>query len=147
MSAMNHWTRIWYTSCTSFIPALCSRANCHSSPTDESRTPSASSESVRTHSVPLCPVHLILSVASTSNQSSSLSSPPVAPAGILYYDHLITFGDEVRQVWSRPKRAGAYWFFFSRYFAFFTNLAAMVSQNAKFGMSPQVRTVSCWSSR
>lgn len=56
---------------------------------------------------------------------------------ILYYDHLITFGDEVRQVWSRPKRAGAYWFFFSRYFAFFTNLAAMVSQNAKFGMSPQ----------
>ncbi|KAF8991233.1 hypothetical protein BDQ17DRAFT_1332993 [Cyathus striatus] len=37
---------------------------------------------------------------------------------ILYYDHTLTFGDEVNYVWNRRKRGSAYWFFVNRYVTF-----------------------------
>ncbi|TFK39561.1 hypothetical protein BDQ12DRAFT_743907 [Crucibulum laeve] len=41
---------------------------------------------------------------------------------ILFYDHLITLGDEITYVWRRPKGSSAYWFFFNRYLAFLGNV-------------------------
>ncbi|TFK41800.1 hypothetical protein BDQ12DRAFT_599616, partial [Crucibulum laeve] len=43
-------------------------------------------------------------------------------SAILYYDHLITLGNEINYLWRRPKGASAYWFFSNRYLAFFGNL-------------------------
>ncbi|KAF8890461.1 hypothetical protein BD779DRAFT_1799537, partial [Infundibulicybe gibba] len=40
----------------------------------------------------------------------------------LYYDHFITFGGEVKYLWSRPKRPSTYWFFLNRYFSFSMNI-------------------------
>jgi len=42
---------------------------------------------------------------------------------ILYYDHLITAGLEVRYLWGRPKSQSSYWFFLNRYFAFLANIS------------------------
>lgn len=56
---------------------------------------------------------------------------------ILYYDHFLTFGEELRVVWKRPKRPGAYWFFINRYFAFFANIAVTVCQHGKLGFTPK----------
>ena len=56
---------------------------------------------------------------------------------ILYYDHFLTFGEELLVVWKRPKRLGAYWFFANRYFAFFANIAVTVCQHGKLGFTPQ----------
>ncbi|RDB26178.1 hypothetical protein Hypma_006408 [Hypsizygus marmoreus] len=44
----------------------------------------------------------------------------------LFYDHLVTFGNEVDYLWRRPKTQSAYWFFFNRYFAFFGNIAVTI---------------------
>jgi hypothetical protein len=59
-------------------------------------------------------------------------------AAFLYYDHLITIGNEISYIWSRRKTASAYWFFLNRYFAFFGNLAVTVF--AWYPLSPEVRT-------
>ncbi|KAF8881203.1 hypothetical protein BD779DRAFT_1788338 [Infundibulicybe gibba] len=44
----------------------------------------------------------------------------------LYYDHIITSGNEIDYLWKRPKSASAYWFFLNRYFAFFGNISVTV---------------------
>ncbi|KAF8890466.1 hypothetical protein BD779DRAFT_1671400 [Infundibulicybe gibba] len=41
---------------------------------------------------------------------------------LLYYDHFITMGREVKYLWRRPKRPSTYWFFLHRYFSFFMNI-------------------------
>jgi len=46
----------------------------------------------------------------------------LAAITFLFYDHLITSGNEIDYLWRRPKSASAYWFFFNRYFAFFGNI-------------------------
>jgi len=45
---------------------------------------------------------------------------------ILYYDHLITFSDEVDYIWNRPKTPSAYWFFLNRYFGLFSRIAGTI---------------------
>lgn len=45
---------------------------------------------------------------------------------ILYYDHLVTFRDEVNLIWGRRKMSGAYCFFANRYLAFFGNIVVAV---------------------
>ncbi|KAF7343235.1 hypothetical protein MVEN_01754900 [Mycena venus] len=50
----------------------------------------------------------------------------LAPLTFLYWDHLLTFGDEVRYIWSKPKTASAYCFFLNRYLAAFGDLAVTV---------------------
>jgi len=40
----------------------------------------------------------------------------------LYYDHFLTFSDEVSYIWRRPKSASSYWFFANRYLAFTGNI-------------------------
>ncbi|KAL1742449.1 hypothetical protein HDZ31DRAFT_75513 [Schizophyllum fasciatum] len=42
---------------------------------------------------------------------------------ILFYDHAITFVDEISYVWRRPKTRGSYLFLFNRYFGFFGGVA------------------------
>jgi len=44
----------------------------------------------------------------------------------LFYDHLITLGNEVEYLWKRPKTPSSYWFFFNRYFAFFGNISVVI---------------------
>ncbi|KAJ6511677.1 hypothetical protein DFH09DRAFT_1197742 [Mycena vulgaris] len=50
----------------------------------------------------------------------------LAPLTFLYWDHLLTFGDEVRYIWNKPKTASAYCFFLNRYFAAFGDVAVTV---------------------
>ncbi|KAJ7720397.1 hypothetical protein B0H16DRAFT_1896843 [Mycena metata] len=50
----------------------------------------------------------------------------LAPLTFLYWDHLLTFGDEVRYIWNRPKTASAYCFFLNRYLAAFGGVAVTV---------------------
>ncbi|KAJ6550126.1 hypothetical protein B0H19DRAFT_1264988 [Mycena capillaripes] len=50
----------------------------------------------------------------------------LSPLTFLYYDHLLTFGDEVRYIWNKPKTASAYCFFFNRYLAAFGGVAVTV---------------------
>jgi Family of unknown function (DUF6533) len=44
------------------------------------------------------------------------------PTALLYYDHFLTFSDEVSYIWRRPKSASSYWFFANRYLAFTGNI-------------------------
>ncbi|KAI3615673.1 hypothetical protein WG66_011890 [Moniliophthora roreri] len=44
----------------------------------------------------------------------------------LYYDHILTFGDEVKHIWKRAKIQSSYWFFLNRYLAFFGNISVTV---------------------
>ncbi|KAF8980490.1 hypothetical protein BDQ17DRAFT_1263752, partial [Cyathus striatus] len=46
---------------------------------------------------------------------------------VLYYDHILTFDDEVNYIWNRPKRGSAYWFFANRYVTFFANLLVTIA--------------------
>ncbi|KAJ7773873.1 hypothetical protein B0H16DRAFT_1763383 [Mycena metata] len=41
---------------------------------------------------------------------------------ILYYDHLITLGPEIRLLWGRRRSLSAYWFYLNRYFGFFSSI-------------------------
>ncbi|KAG5730740.1 hypothetical protein E4T56_gene3480 [Termitomyces sp. T112] len=50
----------------------------------------------------------------------------IAALSILFYDYLITSGDEVEYVWRRLKTKSTYLFFLNRYFAFFSNIAESV---------------------
>ncbi|KAF8177084.1 hypothetical protein K438DRAFT_1978734 [Mycena galopus ATCC 62051] len=50
----------------------------------------------------------------------------LAPLTFLYYDHLLTFGDEVRYIWNKPKTPSAYCFFLNRYLAAFGDVAVTV---------------------
>ncbi|KAF8996251.1 hypothetical protein BDQ17DRAFT_1364662 [Cyathus striatus] len=43
---------------------------------------------------------------------------------MLYYDHLVTTGDEINYLWRRPKGASTFWFFLNRYFAFCGNFTS-----------------------
>ncbi|THU96205.1 hypothetical protein K435DRAFT_101806 [Dendrothele bispora CBS 962.96] len=45
---------------------------------------------------------------------------------ILYWDHILTFGDEVKYIWFRPKISSSYWFFLNRYIAFFGSIPLLV---------------------
>ncbi|KAF8997734.1 hypothetical protein BDQ17DRAFT_1283761 [Cyathus striatus] len=45
---------------------------------------------------------------------------------ILYYDHLITTGNEINFLWKRPKGPSTFWFFLNRYFSFFGNLVVII---------------------
>ncbi|KDQ60383.1 hypothetical protein JAAARDRAFT_32780 [Jaapia argillacea MUCL 33604] len=47
---------------------------------------------------------------------------------ILYYDHLLTFGQEVNQIW-REKTSRSFWFFLNRYLAFFGNIVVSTVGN------------------
>lgn len=50
----------------------------------------------------------------------------VLAVSFLFYDHLITSGNEIEYLWKRPKTQSTYWFFLARYFAFFGNIAVTV---------------------
>jgi len=58
-------------------------------------------------------------------------------AAFLYYDHLITIGDEILYIWRPRKTASSYLFFLNRYFTFFGNIAMMVY--AWYPLNPEVR--------
>ncbi|KAJ3782551.1 hypothetical protein GGU10DRAFT_436580 [Lentinula aff. detonsa] len=45
----------------------------------------------------------------------------------LYYDHLLTFDDEVRFIWSRPNHFSSRLFFLNRYFSFVGNIVILLS--------------------
>jgi len=59
-------------------------------------------------------------------------------AAFLYYDHLITIGNEISYIWSRRKTASAYWFFLNRYLSFFGNI--VVTAFVWYPLSLEVRT-------
>lgn len=40
-------------------------------------------------------------------------------AAFLYYDHALTFSEEVRRIWRAPLSKGSLWFLVNRYLAFF----------------------------
>lgn len=40
-------------------------------------------------------------------------------SAFLYYDHALTFSEEVRRIWRAPLSKGSLWFLFNRYLAFF----------------------------
>ncbi|KAJ7219673.1 hypothetical protein B0H12DRAFT_317001 [Mycena haematopus] len=44
----------------------------------------------------------------------------------LYWDHCLTFSDEVRFLWRKAKTRSTYYFFLNRYFAFFGDVAITV---------------------
>ncbi|PPR05491.1 hypothetical protein CVT26_009058 [Gymnopilus dilepis] len=44
----------------------------------------------------------------------------------LYYDHLITAGDEIDHLWKKPSNRSALWFLVNRYLAFSGNIAVTV---------------------
>ncbi|KAJ7637343.1 hypothetical protein DFH06DRAFT_1219477 [Mycena polygramma] len=44
----------------------------------------------------------------------------------LYFDHAISFGDEVRFLWRKAKTRSTYYFFMNRYLAFFGDIAITV---------------------
>ncbi|KAJ7135706.1 hypothetical protein C8R44DRAFT_768896 [Mycena epipterygia] len=46
----------------------------------------------------------------------------------LYWDHLMTFGDEVRYLWRKAKTRSTYYFFLTRYLACFGDIAITVFQ-------------------
>ncbi|KAJ7661127.1 hypothetical protein B0H17DRAFT_329215 [Mycena rosella] len=46
----------------------------------------------------------------------------------LYWDHLLTFGDEVQFLWRKTKTRSAYYFFLNRYLACFGNVVITVFQ-------------------
>ncbi|KAJ4485240.1 hypothetical protein J3R30DRAFT_3679944 [Lentinula aciculospora] len=45
----------------------------------------------------------------------------------LYYDHLLTFDEEVRYIWSRPNHFSSRLFFVNRYFSFLGNIVILLS--------------------
>lgn len=57
----------------------------------------------------------------------------------LFFDHILTFGQEVAFIWRRPKTASAWWFCLNRYFAVFANISALVLVFHK--ISPEVHSV------
>ncbi|KAJ7487963.1 hypothetical protein FB451DRAFT_1226039 [Mycena latifolia] len=46
----------------------------------------------------------------------------------LYWDHLLTFGDEMRFLWRKAKTRSTYYFLINRYLAFFGDIAITVFQ-------------------
>ncbi|KAI0062120.1 hypothetical protein BV25DRAFT_1825981 [Artomyces pyxidatus] len=50
----------------------------------------------------------------------------LAALTFLYYDHLITFPDEVARIWSRPFSRPSFLFYLNRYIPFFGNIAVSV---------------------
>lgn len=40
-------------------------------------------------------------------------------SAFLYYDHALTFSEEVRRIWRAPLSKGSLWFLLNRYLAFF----------------------------
>ncbi|KAF8799570.1 hypothetical protein BYT27DRAFT_7201457 [Phlegmacium glaucopus] len=44
----------------------------------------------------------------------------------LYYDHFVSFDQEIDYLWTRPRSQSSYWFFLNRYFAFFGNLVVTI---------------------
>ncbi|KAH7881643.1 uncharacterized protein C8R40DRAFT_1079212 [Lentinula edodes] len=46
---------------------------------------------------------------------------------LLYYDHLLTFDDEVKFMWSRPNHISSRLFFLNRYFSFVGNIVILLS--------------------
>jgi len=50
----------------------------------------------------------------------------------LYYDHLLTFDQEIDYLWARPKHQSSYWFFLNRYFSLFGNVAVTVLGFSEF---------------
>ncbi|TFK31908.1 hypothetical protein BDQ12DRAFT_671501 [Crucibulum laeve] len=65
-------------------------------------------------------------------------------SAILYYDHLITLGNEINYLWRRPRRAGAYWFFLNRYLAFFGNVIVTDPGFAALSAKSQPTPSLCW---
>ncbi|KAF8992075.1 hypothetical protein BDQ17DRAFT_1332510 [Cyathus striatus] len=53
--------------------------------------------------------------------------PILLALSVLYYDHILTFGDEVNFIWKRQKRGSAYWFFINRYVACVGNVLVAIS--------------------
>ncbi|KAI0064854.1 hypothetical protein BV25DRAFT_1914014 [Artomyces pyxidatus] len=47
----------------------------------------------------------------------------LAALALLYYDHVITFPDEVARIWSRPFSRPSFLFYLNRYIPFFGNIA------------------------
>ncbi|KAJ7638362.1 hypothetical protein FB45DRAFT_902606 [Roridomyces roridus] len=50
----------------------------------------------------------------------------LAPLTFLYWDHLLTLGDEVRYIWNKRKTPSSYFFFVNRYLAVFGNVVVAV---------------------
>ncbi|KAF9479858.1 hypothetical protein BDN70DRAFT_878276, partial [Pholiota conissans] len=50
----------------------------------------------------------------------------VLAVSCLFYDHAITFGQEIDYIWKRPKNRSSYWFFANRYLASVGNIAVTV---------------------
>ena len=59
-------------------------------------------------------------------------------AAILYYDHLITFFEELQYIWRRPLSMASAWFLVNRYTPFLGNVVVLVIQFDSFGN--EVRT-------
>ena len=62
----------------------------------------------------------------------------IEPVAILYYDHLITFPEELWYIWRRPRSMASTWFFMNRYIPF---LGTAVVLGLQFGsFEEEVRT-------
>ena len=57
---------------------------------------------------------------------------------ILYYDHLITFSEELRYIWKRSFSMASAWFLVNRYIPFLGNVVVLVVRFDSFGN--EVRT-------
>ncbi|KAK7464730.1 hypothetical protein VKT23_005936 [Stygiomarasmius scandens] len=57
---------------------------------------------------------------------------------ILYFDHLLTFGDEVAYIWLRPKIRSSYWFLLNRYMVELQTAVGAALQLAGLSTSPFV---------
>ncbi|KAJ7274838.1 hypothetical protein C8J57DRAFT_1312878 [Mycena rebaudengoi] len=54
----------------------------------------------------------------------------IIPITFLYWDHSMTFGDEVHFLWRKASSRSTYYFFANRYLAFFGNIVIIVLQFA-----------------
>lgn len=50
----------------------------------------------------------------------------IVSLSLLYWDHFLTFDDEVKYVWRSSFSWSSFWFFLNRYFAFFGNIPVIV---------------------
>jgi hypothetical protein len=64
--------------------------------------------------------------AHAASHSFLLDCVIFASSALLFYDHVITFADEVRLVWLRMSCKGSWLFLANRYLAFFTFIAIAV---------------------
>ncbi|KAJ6627622.1 hypothetical protein B0H10DRAFT_355111 [Mycena sp. CBHHK59/15] len=60
------------------------------------------------------------------NDARALHYLFLIPITFLYWDHLMTFGDEVRFLWRKPKTPSTYCFFLNRYLACFSDVAVAI---------------------